>query len=70
MIMFPVCESLLMYIPLFPSSGGGAPKYRIPLGSQPCGLLHLDKNVVVGCMDNSLTCYTPRVSHQVIYVTR
>lgn len=44
--------------------GGRTPKYRIPLGSQPCGLQRMDKNVYVSCMDNSLACYSTKVSHE------
>ncbi len=41
--------------------GGRTPKYKIALGSQPCGLLQMDKQIVLGCMDNSLSCYTTKV---------
>ena len=43
-------------------TGGRTPKYKIPLGSQPCGLQRMDKNVYVGCMDNTLASYTMKVS--------
>lgn len=42
------------------TSGSVSPKHKIPLGSQPCGLQRIDKNIVVGCMDNSLSCYSVR----------
>ncbi len=42
--------------------GGKTPKYRIPLGSQPCGMQRIDKNsVIVACMDQTLSCYTTKV---------
>ncbi len=41
--------------------GGRTPKYKISLGSQPCGMLQMDKQIVLGCMDNSLSCYTAKV---------
>ena len=42
-------------------TGGRTPKYKIPLGSQPCGLQRMDKNVYVGCMDNTLASFTMKV---------
>ena len=42
-------------------TGGRTPKYKIPLGSQPCGLHRMDKNVYVACMDNTLACYSTKV---------
>ena len=41
--------------------GGKTPKYKVALGSQPCGMLEVDKQIILGCMDNSLSCYTPKV---------
>lgn len=34
------------------------PRYKIPLASQPCGLQRINKDIVVGCMDDSLACYS------------
>ena len=34
---------------------------KIALGSQPCGLVRLDKEIVVGCMDNTLSTYNSKV---------
>lgn len=42
--------------------GGRTPKYKIVLGSQPCGLLQVDKQLVVGCMDNTLSSFSPKVN--------
>ncbi len=42
--------------------GGRTPKYKIPLGSQPCGMQRMDKEVVVGCMDQTLVCYNIKVN--------
>ena len=42
-------------------TGGHTPKYRFSLGSQPCGLQRMDKDIVVGCMDHTLSCYTIKV---------
>ena len=42
-------------------TGGHTPKYKIPLGSQPCGLQRMDKNIFIGCMDNTLACYSTKV---------
>ena len=41
--------------------GGRVPKFRIPLGSQPCGMQKLDLSVVVACMNQTLTSYTVKV---------
>ncbi|XP_066279675.1 Bardet-Biedl syndrome 1 protein-like isoform X2 [Branchiostoma lanceolatum] len=40
--------------------GSKAPKYSIELSSQPVGLQRMGKNVVVGCMDQTLQCYTTK----------
>ena len=42
--------------------GGRTPKYKVSLGSQPCGMQRIDKEVVVGCMDQTLASYTIKVS--------
>ena len=42
--------------------GGRTPKYRFALGSQPCGMQRVDKELVVGCMDQTLSCFTVKVS--------
>ena len=34
---------------------------QFALGSQPCGLLKVDKNIIVGCMDGTLNCYSQKV---------
>ena len=39
-------------------SGSTTPRYNISLASQSCGLLRVNKDIIVGCMDNTLTCYT------------
>lgn len=44
--------------------GGRTPKYRISLGSQPCGIQRESDHVVVGCMDQTLSCYTVKVPQQ------
>lgn len=41
--------------------GGKKPKYKISLGSQPCGIVGVDNHIVAGCMDNTLGCYTIKV---------
>ena len=40
------------------SGGETTPRYKIPLTSQPCGIQRLNKEIVVGCMDDSLTSFT------------
>ena len=40
---------------------------QFALGSQPCGLLKLEKNIVVGCMDNTLNCYSQKVTRKPLY---
>ncbi len=42
-------------------SGSVTPKYKFPLGSQPCGLVRVEKSIVVGSMDNTLTSFNSRV---------
>lgn len=42
--------------------GGHSPKYKVALGSQPCGMQRVDKDLVVGCMDQTLCCYTVKVT--------
>ncbi len=48
-------------------TGGHTPKYKIPLGSQPCGLQRMDSNIYIGCMDNTLACYSTRVRYYIKY---
>lgn len=57
------CRDACIY---FLKRGGRTPKYKISLGSQPCGLLRVDKHVVVGCMDSTLACYTPKVRNMYV----
>lgn len=52
------CRDAVIYI--F-KRGGRTPKYKIVLGSQPCGLVLVDKHIVLGCMDHSLSSYTFKV---------
>lgn len=40
--------------------GSKTPKYCIELSSQPVGMERLGKNIVVGCMDQTLVCYSPK----------
>jgi Bardet-Biedl syndrome 1 protein len=42
--------------------GSKTPKYCIELSSQPVGMERLGKNIVVGCMDQTLVCYSPKVN--------
>ena len=42
--------------------GGRTPKYRFSVGSQPCGMQRIDKELVVGCMDQTLGSYSVKVS--------
>lgn len=35
---------------------------QFALGSQPCGLLRMEKNIIVGCMDSTLNCYSQKVT--------
>ena len=48
---------------LFPYRGDSHPQYRISLSSQPCGLLSIDKTIVTGAMDNTLSCFLPKVPY-------
>ena len=41
--------------------GSKAGKPTIELNSQPVGMERLGKNVVVGCMDETLQCFTSKV---------
>lgn len=41
--------------------GGRTPKYRFSLGSQPCGMQRIDKDLVIGCMDQTLSCFSVKV---------
>jgi Bardet-Biedl syndrome 1 protein len=45
-------------------SGSTTPQYNIPLASQPCGLVRINKDIVVGCMDNTLTSYSHKGKKQ------
>ncbi|KAL5473056.1 hypothetical protein EMCRGX_G027497 [Ephydatia muelleri] len=40
--------------------GDTGPQYRISLSSQPCGLLSVDKTIIAGAMDNTLSCHLPK----------
>lgn len=39
-------------------SDSTTPRYKIPLASQPCGLQRINKYIIVGCMNNTLTSYS------------
>ena len=41
--------------------GGRTPKYCFSLGSQPCGMQRIDKDLVIGCMDQTLSCFSVKV---------
>ena len=44
------------------TSSSGKKLLKISLGSQPCGMVRMNKEIVVGCMDNTLASYTAKVS--------
>ena len=44
--------------------GDTGPQYRVSLSSQPCGLLSVDKTIITGAMDNSLSCHLPKGKRQ------
>ncbi|CAI7994607.1 Bardet-Biedl syndrome 1 protein homolog [Geodia barretti] len=48
----------------FKSGASTTPRYKIPLASQPCGLQRINKDVVVGCMDDSLASYSVKGRRQ------
>ena len=48
---------------LFTFRGSKAGKPTIELNSQPVGMERIGKNVVVGCMDETLQCFTSKVFH-------
>ena len=41
--------------------GDKTPKFRISLGSQPCGMQKRERNILVACMDQTLSCYSIKV---------
>ena len=50
---------LKVHVVYFRGSKAGKP--TIELNSQPVGMERIGKNVVVGCMDETLQCYTSKV---------
>ncbi len=61
------CRDAVVYI--F-KRGGRTPKYKIALGSQPCGLLQVDKHIVLGCMDSTLSSYSLKVANCCCFLYR
>lgn len=51
------CRDAAIYVL---KKGDTGPQYRIALSSQPCGLLSIDKAIIAGTMDNSLSCHLPK----------
>ena len=43
---------------LSPPSDSTTPRYKMSLPSQPCGLQRVSRDIIVACMDDTLTSYS------------